>query len=281
VITLTATGLLCYAGHVCNYYVKTLEWLRGLPAVLSDKRWFLIKRRRSIKNCAVELRQKKPTTANRHRLEAGIQEALKRLPNVFKDSYPLPAELAKFPTVGEREILEQHDDIQLHGGVSLTRDAFSHWMDSGARSAEEFPCAVVVMRYAIDQQGVDLRGGVASDTAWELCCRLLSAAADCGVLGSAEVAQLLVYWLDEGHVPRQMQKAVYDGMEADLLARGETVQTEADEQSMKVRWVKQLTHGKLDAVRQKCAAGGEDLPVEFDVEGGLIKGEPESATIEA
>ena len=22
VITLTATGLLCYAGHVCNYYVK-------------------------------------------------------------------------------------------------------------------------------------------------------------------------------------------------------------------------------------------------------------------
>ena len=38
VVTLTATGMLCYAGHVCNYYVKVLEWLRGLPAVLRDKK---------------------------------------------------------------------------------------------------------------------------------------------------------------------------------------------------------------------------------------------------
>jgi hypothetical protein len=114
-----------------------------MPAVLSDKRWFLIKRRRSIKSSAVELRQNKPTTANRHRLEACIQEALKRLPNVFKDSCPLPAELAKFPTEGEREMLEQHEDIQLHGGVSLARDVFpTGWTmklaqpkDSGAPSS--------------------------------------------------------------------------------------------------------------------------------------------------
>ena len=32
VITLTATGHLCYAGHACNYYVKVMEWIRGLPA---------------------------------------------------------------------------------------------------------------------------------------------------------------------------------------------------------------------------------------------------------
>ena len=38
VVTLTATGMLCYAGHVCNYYVKVLEWFRGLPAVLRDKK---------------------------------------------------------------------------------------------------------------------------------------------------------------------------------------------------------------------------------------------------
>ena len=44
VVTLTATGLLCYAGHVCNYYVKVMEWIRGLPAVLRDKKWFLIKK---------------------------------------------------------------------------------------------------------------------------------------------------------------------------------------------------------------------------------------------
>ncbi len=42
VVTLTATGLLCYAGHVCNYYTKVLEWFRGLPAVLRDKKWFLV-----------------------------------------------------------------------------------------------------------------------------------------------------------------------------------------------------------------------------------------------
>ena len=83
---------------------------------------------------------------------------------------------------------------------------------------------------------------------------------------------MLIYWLDEGRVPRQMQKAVYDGMEADLLAWRKTVQTEADKQSMTVRWVKQLIHGELDAAREKCAAGGEDLPVEFEVEGGLIEG---------
>ena len=37
VVTLTSTGLLCYAGHVCNYYVKVLEWFKGLPAVLRDE----------------------------------------------------------------------------------------------------------------------------------------------------------------------------------------------------------------------------------------------------
>ena len=72
VITLTATGLLCYAGHVCNYYVKVLEWFKGLPAVLRDKRWFLIKRRRSVRGAESETRQKKPTTANRARLERAI-----------------------------------------------------------------------------------------------------------------------------------------------------------------------------------------------------------------
>jgi len=59
VITLTATGLLCYAGHVCNYYVKTLEWFQGLPAVLRDKKWFLIKRRKSIRAPPGEAQQKK------------------------------------------------------------------------------------------------------------------------------------------------------------------------------------------------------------------------------
>ena len=109
VITLTATGLLCYAGHVCNYYVKVLDWFLGLPAVLKDKRWFFVKRRKSLRCSGEEQRQKKPTTANRVRLEEGIQEALKRMPNVYADSRLMPEEMAKFPYVGEREMLEQQD----------------------------------------------------------------------------------------------------------------------------------------------------------------------------
>ena len=92
VITMTATGLLCYAGHVCNYYVKVLEWFRELPAVLKDKKWFLIKRRRSLCASGGDVTQKKPTTANRRRLEAGIDAALHFMPKVkhknkFKQEY--------------------------------------------------------------------------------------------------------------------------------------------------------------------------------------------------
>ncbi len=68
VVTLMATGLLCYAGHVCNYYVKTVEWFNSLPAVLQDKRWFQVRRRRSIHGTDDNSRHKKPTTANRSRL---------------------------------------------------------------------------------------------------------------------------------------------------------------------------------------------------------------------
>ena len=84
VITLTATGLLCYAGHVCNYYVKVMEWFDELPGVLRDKASFLIKRRKSISATSADTRQKKPTTANRRRLEAGFAEACRRLPHVYE-----------------------------------------------------------------------------------------------------------------------------------------------------------------------------------------------------
>jgi hypothetical protein len=63
VVTLTATGLLCYAGHVCNYHVKVLEWFKGLPAVLRKHNSFLIKRRKSIQATAGNTKQQK----NNHR----------------------------------------------------------------------------------------------------------------------------------------------------------------------------------------------------------------------
>ena len=40
VVTLTSTGMLCYAGHVCNYYVKVMEWFKGLPGILRDENGF-------------------------------------------------------------------------------------------------------------------------------------------------------------------------------------------------------------------------------------------------
>ena len=122
---MTATGLLCYAGHVCNYYVKVFEWFRGLPAVLRDKKWFLIKRRRSMQASVASTRQKKPTTANRQRLQAGIATALRVMPNVYRDSTVLPEDLAKFPWDGEQEMLEQAENVDLSGEVRLDREMFS------------------------------------------------------------------------------------------------------------------------------------------------------------
>ena len=72
VLTLQCTGLLCYAGHVCTYYEKVLEWYKSLPAILRGKKWFIVKRRKSVYN-------KKPTAASRARLEAGVHEAILRM----------------------------------------------------------------------------------------------------------------------------------------------------------------------------------------------------------
>lgn len=71
VVALPSTGLLCYAGYVCNYYLKVLEYFLGLPAVLRDKKWFLVKRRESVRTSSPDTRHKKPAAANRRRLGAG------------------------------------------------------------------------------------------------------------------------------------------------------------------------------------------------------------------
>ncbi len=281
VITLTATGLLCYAGHVCNYYVKVMEWFRGLPAILRDKKWFLIKRRQSIRACAGETQQKKPTTANRRRLEAAMCEARRRMPTVYADSIDLPEELAKFPEEGEQEMLEQEESIDLTGDVKLSREVFCAWVESATRSPKQRPCAAAIRQYAIDQQGFDLRGGVTGETAWELCARLLSLPSDLCKLSSRDIAQLVVYWLEEGHVPVQMQAALYEGMLEDLLSRGKRIETAGDEQLMKCRWLRQLMHGELDAVRLEWESQGAEFPIDLEVEGGLVPGEELPATAEA
>jgi hypothetical protein len=269
VITLTATGLLCYAGHVCNYYVKVMEWIKDLPAVLRDKKWFLIKRRRSITACATDSQHKKPTTANRYRLEAAIREVLQYMPRVYRDSVVSVEELNKFPEDGEQEMLEPVHSVDLNGEVHMPKEVFTAWFESGATSTSRRPCAAIVHRYAWEQQGTDLRGSVSADTAWELCCRMLSFQPEQNKIGTRDIAQLVVYWLEERQVPVQMGDAVYDGM----LTANRTALTEEDEQLMKCRWVRQNIHAELDAVGEEHDATGAGLPMEFEV--GNIYRQPE------
>ena len=265
VITLTATGLMCYAGHVCNYYVKVMDWVRGLPAVLRHKKWFLIKRRRSIRAGDNDTRQKKPTTANRYRLEAAIKEAMQFMPTVYATSIPLPEELDKFPTEGEQEMFEQEESVDLSGEVHITQDFYTIWFDSGKRCASKHPCAAVLFHYALDQQGTDFRGSVAADTAWELCCRLLNISPAATKIGTRDLAQLLVYWMEDNHVPVDLAQAVYVGMEEELKSRNKRIETDGDDQLMRCRWVRQSIHEELDSLREELASTGEDMPMELEV----------------
>ena len=98
---------------------KVMEWHRELPAVLRDKKWFLIKRRKSIRSSGADTRRKKPTTANRQRLSAAIQEAMLRMQNVYQDSVLNPEALAKFPEDGEQGMLEKDEHVDLQGDVRM------------------------------------------------------------------------------------------------------------------------------------------------------------------
>ena len=109
----------------------------------------------------------------------------------------------------------------------------------------------VVFRYTVDQQGLDFRGSVSADTSWDLCCRLLSLQPEQNKLGTRDLAQLLVYWLEEVQVPAQMAQKVSDGMVADLHDRDKTNVTVEDDQLMKCRWVRQSIHAELDSIREE------------------------------
>lgn len=115
------------------------------------------------------------------------------MPKVYANSIDMA--LCKYPVEGEQEMLEPHEDVDLTGDVKLARDIFVEWCNSVTGTLVQHPCAMIVQRYAADQQGIDLRGGVSGDTAWELCCRLLSTDSTKCKLGTRDIFQLLVYWL--------------------------------------------------------------------------------------
>ena len=48
----------------------------------------------------------------------------------------------------------------MSGGVHLDRFVFFEWLRFGSVASERCICAEALMRYALDQQGFDLRGAV-------------------------------------------------------------------------------------------------------------------------
>ena len=126
------------------------------------------------------------------------------------------------------------------------------------------------MHSATDQQSKEI-GGVTADAAWELCCRVLTRPENTAYLTSRDLAQLLVYWIDESPLPRQMQETAYADMKQDLDDRGKTCQTEQDEDSMKSRWLRLKIQNELEAVREALAASGKELPLELEVEAAMTE----------
>ena len=131
---------------------------------------------------------------------------------------------------------------------SLNRELFASWLQS------EAPCASVLLRYAQEQLSDQLRGSITPDAIWDVVCRVLERPCDDKPLGSWELAQSIVYWLDEGEVPAKMCQTLYTiGMVEDLLQRGETVATAEDEVLMKSRWVRNLLELELRAAQEAAS----------------------------
>ena len=241
VITMTASGMLCYAGHVINYFVKVNEWISDLPARLRDKRWFLVKRRKSIRaSGAAYTTHKKPTTANRQRLMAAIAAVQRYMPKVYEQSVVVDAELEKFPVDGEREMLEQDDaPADLKNELRLGPERFSDWLQRGRTAPDVYPCSHALWHKAVNDLSMDMRRGVTGDVVWEFCCRTLARPEDSKELGTTELAQLLLYWWQLKELPSQFgEKVLNTDMLSDLQSRGKTVETEADATSMQSRWLR-------------------------------------------
>ena len=247
VLTLMSTGMLCYAGHICNYYLKTLEWFNGLPALLHDAKWFLVKRRKSIHATEGESRRKKPTTANRWRLVAAFVELIRCMPNVYKDAEIDPEALRQCTGPGKdceqemdaTELNPTTRECDLRGEELVKPELFHAWLacaDAPTQrkgcvntSAGRCPCATVLSCFVTNTQGEDARGNIAGDIAWEVVCRHLERSKDtangeefAAVLGTISLAALVAHEIDSGSAPEELRQRIYEGMSSDLQRRGKS-----------------------------------------------------------
>ena len=100
-------------------------------------------------------------------------------------------------------------------------------------------------------------------------------------MSSSHLAQLMVFWLEQKHVHASHRELLYQGMAEEFQARGKTIQTDRDVEEMQCRWLRLAIHAELDALREECAVRDEEMPVELEVEGGLVEGEAQSLGLEA
>ena len=80
----------------------------------------------------------------------------------------------------------------LAGEVSVGPELFDLWLRDGSRSPQTHPCAAALMRYALDEQGSEMRGSVDGGTVWELCGRLLEQPAEVVSTCSTQAKHLAV-----------------------------------------------------------------------------------------
>ena len=274
-ITMTATGMLSFAGHVINYFVKTSEWINELPARLRDKKWFLVKRGKSVRASGPDhIAHKKPTTANRQRLMAAIAVLKRCMPQTYDKSFLNNDELNKFPLVGELEMLEEEDAApNLKDDQPVGLDMFSEWLHRGRINADVYPCADAVWRKASDDLSADLRRGITSEVVWEYCCRTLTQPEDSKELRTSALAALLLWWWESKHLHSKFGEKVFTSeMLADLQSRGKTVETDADSQAMQCRWLRLEIQKELETAL-KTLASEEDAPMELDVENSFQENE--------
>ena len=84
----------------------------------------MIKRRRSLQAPTSCTRLKKPTTANRKRVEAALDELLEFMPNVYKGSYRSDENLARLPHDSEMEMEQEECAPELRGQLQVERRFF-------------------------------------------------------------------------------------------------------------------------------------------------------------
>ena len=275
VVTLLATGQLCFAGHVCNYFVKVFRWFQELPNLLRDKKWFLVRRRKSLQKPSFRTRQKKPTTANRERLEAAFEELLLYMPTVYEGSQRSEKSLAKFPHGAEVEMEEEECQPQLAGQVQVERQLFAAWLDEGTHR-----CGRALLFHASNMQREEMRGAASGDSAFDFCYRSMYQKdlpkSGSPAMGTQDLANFIAWLIEDSQVPVDLSKQIQEGAVEDLEARGKTIQTPQDAEQMWVRWFKQRMHGELDAMRLVL-----DLPEDLETFSSLQEGEQKPYTAEA